>query len=386
VVEAALPFWTQHFGNPSSDHPYGARPRAAVAVAREPVARLIGARSDDVVLTGTGSEADLLALRGYVLAGPPGAGTHVVVQATEHPAVLATAAVLTRRYGCRTTVLPVDDEGLVDPDRLAAALDGDAADRRLVSIMLANNGTGAIQPVGELARIAHALGAVVHWDAAQACGKIPVDVDDLDVDLLTVVGHKMYAPRGAAALYLRRTVGELEPVAYGGSQERGLRAGTENVAMAVALGAAAVIAVEDLAEGGPRRVAALRDDLHHRLDTALPGRVRLNGPRDRRLPNTLNVGIAGGVGHRVLAAAPAIAASTGSACHAGEHSPSPVLTAMGQPAEQALGAIRLSLGRSTTPADVETAADALVAAVREVETAILPAAPGGRTTACVDFS
>ena len=238
-----------------------------MAVAREQVAGVIGARTDEVVCTGTGSEADLLALRGYVLAGP--AGARHPRRRTGHRASRRArngsgAGPSTR--GCRLTVLPVDGEGLIDPDLLATALDVNA-DRRLVSIMLANNETGEIQPVGELARIAHTRGVVVHCDAAQACGKIPVDVD-----LLTVVGHKMYAPRGAAAVYVRRTVSDLEPVAYGGCQERGLRAGTENVAMAVALGEAAVIAAEELVSGVPERIAALRDDLHHRLDAALPGR------------------------------------------------------------------------------------------------------------------
>ncbi|MFJ9779605.1 cysteine desulfurase family protein [Amycolatopsis sp. NPDC101161] len=359
VTEAALPYWTEFFGNPSSEHAYGGEPRRALAAARAQVAELVGARPGEIVFTGSGSEANLLALRGAVLA----AGAHLVVQATEHPAVLETARALARLHGTRVTVLPVDHHGLVSLDALEAALRAGAG-RAVVSIMAANNETGAIQPVAELAALAHSRGALVHCDAAQACGKIPVDVGALGVDLLTVVGHKMYAPRGAAALFVRDGVA-LEPVVYGGGQERGLRAGTENVALAVALGTAARLAADDLAAGAARRITALRDDLHRRLAEALPGRVRLNGPAEegRRLPNTLNVSIAGTRGDRVLAAVPSIAAATGSACHSGIESPSPVLTAMGFDAGRASAAIRLSLGRWSTQAEVDTAARALVAAV-----------------------
>lgn len=228
--------------------------------------------------------------------------------------------------------------------------------------MAANNETGALQPITELATVAHRHGALVHCDAAQACGKIPVDVTESTVDLLTVVGHKMYAPRGAAALYVRDGVA-LEPVVYGGGQERGLRAGTENVALAVALGTAAQLAADDIATGAPQRIAALRDDLHDRLSTALPGRIHLNGPVERRLPNTLNISIDRTRGHRVLTHAPEIAASTGSACHSGIHTPSPVLTAMNLDTDRALAAIRLTLGRWSSSSDIDIAADALVRAV-----------------------
>ncbi|WP_410573589.1 cysteine desulfurase family protein [Amycolatopsis sp. cmx-4-61] len=355
VGEAAMPFWTGQFGNPASAHPYAWEPRKALGTARAQVADLVGARPEEIVFTGSGSEANLLALRGAVLA----TGARLVVQATEHPSVLETARALERLHGTRVTVLPVDHHGLVTQDALAAALRTDA-DRTVVSIMAANNETGALQPVAELAELAHRYGALVHCDAAQACGKIPVDVGRLGVDLLTVVGHKMYAPRGVAALFVRDGV-TLEPVVYGGGQERGLRAGTENVALAVAFGTAARLAAEDVAAD---RLAALRDELHHRLATALPGRVRLNGPAapGRRLPNTLNISIDGTRGHQVLEAAPAIAASTGSACHSGVHTGSPVLAAMGLGSERALAALRLSLGRWTTEADIDTAVGALVSA------------------------
>ncbi|MEV4602123.1 cysteine desulfurase family protein [Amycolatopsis sp. NPDC049253] len=360
VTEAAMPYWTTAFGNPSSDHRYAAEPRRALAAARHQVAALVGAAASEIVFTASGSEANLLALRGAVLA-TCGGDTHLIVQATEHPAVLQTGRALERLHGTRVTVLPVDQHGFVDPAALDAVLRTSApAEQTVVSIMAANNETGTIQPIPELSEIAHRRGALVHCDAAQACGKIPVDVDRLGVDLLTIVGHKMYAPRGAAALYVREGV-RLEPVVYGGGQEHGLRAGTENVALAVALGAAAGLAADDLTSGLPQRLAGLRDELHRQLARALPGRVHRNGPTaaDRRLPNTLNISIDGTRGHDVLAAAPAIAASTGSACHSGVHSPSPVLTAMGIGAERALGTLRLTLGRWSTPSDVETAVHAL---------------------------
>ncbi|APU43416.1 cysteine desulfurase family protein [Streptomyces sp. TN58] len=357
VAAAMLPHLTDFFGNPSSSHPYAQAPRRALDEARAQVADLIGARAGEVVFTSSGSEADLLALRGAVLAsGRP--RPHVITQATEHPAVLETCRALERLHGARVTLLPVDRDGLVEPAALAAAFTEDTV---LVSVMAANNETGALQPVAELATLAHERGALFHCDAAQAAGKIPLDVQGLGVDLLTLVGHKMYAPKGAAALFVGEGVA-LEPVVYGGGQERGLRAGTENVALAVALGTAARIAAAELADGTPARIAALRGALHQRLTAALPGRVHLNGPEKNRLPNTLNVSVDGVLGHELLAAARQIAASTGSACHSGTHTPSPVLAAMGLDPARALGALRLSLGRWTRAEDIEAAASALIRA------------------------
>jgi cysteine desulfurase len=357
VAQATWPHLIGRFGNPSSGHPYADDPRRALAVARGQVAALVGAEASRSVFTGSGSEANLLALRGAVLAaGRP--RPHVVTQATEHPSVLQTCEALARLHQARVTVLPVDRHGQLDAATLAAALDEDTV---LVSVMAANNETGARQPIRVLAALAHRHGALFHCDAAQAAGKIPIDVAALGVDLLTVVGHKVYAPKGVAALYIRDGV-RLEPVVYGGGQERGLRAGTENVALAVALGAAADLAGGELAAGGPDRLRALRDELHRRLEAALPGRVLLNGPAADRLPNTLNVSIDGTRGHDLLAAAPQVAASTGSACHSGVDAPSPVLSAMGADADRAMAAVRLSVGRWTTPADVWAAAEAIAAA------------------------
>jgi cysteine desulfurase len=358
VIEAMLPYLSTHFGNPSSGHAYGATPAQALAEARHRVARLIGAHPEEILFTGSGSEADNLAIRGATLAQPrpPGApALHVVTQQTEHPAVLAACDALHRLHGVQVTYLPVDGSGQVDPAALAAALTDRTA---TVSIMLANNETGTLQPIRELARIAHEHGALVHTDAAQAVGKIPVDVDDLGVDLLTVVGHKMYAPKGIAALYVRAGI-RLEPLIYGGGQERGLRAGTENVALAVALGTAADLAATDLAAGEPERLRGLRDELHRRLTEQLPARVTLNGHPTERLPNTVNLSLTPHDGNALLAAVPDVAASTGSACHTGTTQPSPVLTAMELPDARTRSALRLSLGRWTTIDHIIHAADLL---------------------------
>jgi cysteine desulfurase len=221
--------------------------------------------------------------------------------------------------------------------------------------MYANNETGTVQPIAELARIARERGALFHTDAAQAVGKAALDVGALGVDLLTVAGHKLYAPKGVGALYVRAGV-RLEPIVYGGGQEHGLRSGTENVAFAVALGAAAELATADLADGEPERLRALRDELHDRLGERLDGGAELNGHPTARLPNTADLSLAGARADERLAATPAVAAATGSACHAAVPDPSPVLTAMGIARERALSAIRFSLGRWSTQADVERAA------------------------------
>lgn len=360
VVEAMLPYLTTHFGNPSSSHHYGAAPSEAVAVARHRLARLIGAQPGEIVFTGSGSEANNLAIRGAVLAHPRRTGAHpapVVTQQTEHPGVLAACDALHRLHGVQVTYLPVDPHGHVAPATLAAAITDHTA---LVSIMLANNETGTLQPIAELARVAHDHGALFHTDAAQAVGKIPVDVADVGVDLLTVVGHKMYAPKGVAALYVRAGVG-LEPLVYGFGHERGIRAGTENVALIVALGTAAELAAADLAAGEPERLRQLRDQLHRRLSELLPGRVLLNGHPTQRLPNTANLALPPHEGQALLAAA-GVAASTGSACHTGIAQPSPVLTAMALPDTRTRSAIRLSLGRWTNTDDITHAATRLVAA------------------------
>lgn len=361
VVDAMLPFLASEFGNPSSAHAYGRAANAAVAYARGQVSELIGGGRGRVVFTGSGSEADALAIRGTVLANRrPGTPAQVITQVTEHPAVLAAVADLEDLHDAEVIRLPVDGDGLVDPAAVAAAITGHTV---LVSIMHANNETGTIQPVRAIAEVTRAHGVLLHIDAAQSLGKVPVDVEEFGVDLLTVVGHKLYAPKGVAALWVRDGL-RIRPLIGGGGQEGGLRAGTENVPYIVALGKAAALAAAALARGEADRLAQLRDQLHRALEVRLPGRVRLNGHPTLRLPNTLNISIEGIRALTLLGAATGIAGSAGSACHAGQDAPSPVLTAMGLDAGRAMSAVRLSLGRWTTVDDVGIAVNALAAAVQ----------------------
>lgn len=350
---------TTHFGNPSSTHVYGQEPRRLLDQARAQVAGLVGAAPGDVVFTGSGTEADALAIRGVVLAhvaavaGRP----HVVTQATEHPAVLAACEYLRRHHGVAVTSLRVDRHGRVDPAEVDAALTPRTV---LVSVMHANNETGTVQPLAEIAEVCRERGVLLHSDAAQSVGKVDVDVGYLGVDLLTVVGHKMYAPKGIAALVVRPGV-VLEPLVGGGGQERGLRAGTESVALAVALGTAAELAGQALAAGETRRLAGLRDLLATELEAGFRHRrVTVNGHPQQRLPNTLSISVEGVAARQLLAAASGVAASTGSACHADREDPSAVLTAMGVLPEAAASTMRLSLGRWSTEGEVTAAAREIV--------------------------
>ena len=350
VADAAWPYLTIHFGNPSSSHAYAQAPIRALAHARGSLADLLGCAPDEIVFTGGGSEADNLAIRGVALALGK-LGKHIVTQRTEHPAVLGVCQALERVHGIHVTYLHVDGQGQVDPAELEAAITPQTV---LVSVMHANNETGTMQPIAELARIAHHHGALFHTDAAQSVGKMDVKVDELGVDLLTVAGHKLYAPKGVGALYVRSGL-QLEPLIYGGGQEHGLRAGTENVALAVALGAAASLANLELQHAN-QRLRRLRDRLHQRLEELLPGRIHLHGHPVDRLPNTLNVAIEGTRSDHLLTAIPGLAASTGSACHEGDQAPSPVLLEMGVAVDQALAAVRLTLGRWSSQQDVDEAA------------------------------
>ncbi len=357
VVEAMLPYLSTHFGNPSSTHRYGQVTRQAIDAARKQVAQLLGCTAGEIIFTGGGSESDNLAIRGVALARRA-SGNHIITQVTEHPAVLKTCNALERLHGLRVTYLPVDAYGRVSPADVEAAIDGQTI---LVTIMHANNETGTLQPIAEIAEIAHRHGVLVHTDASQSVGKIPTRVEDLGVDLLTVAGHKLYAPKGIGALYVRRGV-QLEPVIYGGGQESGHRAGTENIAHMVALGAVCMLAQEQLAESQPR-LKRLRDRLEQRLVEFLPGSVYLNGHRSERLPNTLNISVDRVIGEEVLAATAEIASSTGSACHEGSTDPSAVLMTMGLSRQRALGALRLTLGRWSTEDEVERAARLLARTV-----------------------
>ena len=353
VLDALLPYLRDQYGNPSSDHPYGRRAAAAVDQARTRVADLIGADPADIVFTSGGTESNNLAIRGTAAATDP-ARRRIITTVLEHPATAAPCQHL-ETQGWTITRLPSTPTGSIDVATAAAAMGPDVA---LVTMMLAQNETGAILPVGDVAAHAHRAGAVVHTDAAQAIGKINVDVTDLDVDLLSIAGHKCYAPKGIGALYQRPGT-PLKPLLLGAGQEHGLRPGTENVAGIVGLGAACDLARTQLV-AETKRLACLRHTLWQLLNAAIPGLVR-HTP-EVSLPNTLTVSFPDVIGRAVLARAPGLAASTGSACHSGQDTPSATLLAMGVTPTTALGAVRLSLGRATTDTDVSAAAAILVAA------------------------
>jgi cysteine desulfurase len=357
VLEAMLPFLRDQFGNPSSEHVLGRRSREALERSRERVAAALSCEPDEILFTSGGTESNNLAIRGAAAAAA--ADRHrVVTSCVEHPATLRPCELL-EKSGWAVSLLPVRPSGHVDAAEIRRATGPDVA---LVSLMLAQNETGAIMPVAEAADAAHAVGALAHTDAAQAIGKIKVDVNDLGVDLLSVAGHKCYAPKGVGALYVRRGT-PLAPVLLGGGQEKGLRPGTENVAGAVALGAACEVLTTGLSQE-TGRVTGLRDDLWAALSTAIPGLTRHTG--EVVLPNTLNVSFPGVSGRDLLAHAEGVAASTGSACHAGQEEPSAVLLAMGVGPEQARGAVRMSLGRGTTAGQIEQASSVLRSAYQEL--------------------
>jgi cysteine desulfurase len=352
VAAAIRPFLEDAYGNPSSGHWAGKPAREVVEKARGQVAQLLGCASDEVVFTSGGSEANNHALKGvaFVLREM---GDHIITSTVEHPAVLNPCAFL-EKLGFRTTLLPVDQYGRVDPDEVTRAITPGTI---LVSIMHANNEVGTIEPISEISRITRERGILLHTDAAQSVGKIPTKVDDLGVDLLSIAGHKFYAPKGVGALYIRRGT-PIEPLIHGAGHESGRRAGTESALMAAALGAASMLA-GDL--GPMRAVRTLRDDFWQQLQSLMGDQVVLNGHPEHHLPNTLNVSFVGRIGAEVLAALDGVAASTGSACHSGRVELSPVLRAMGTAPHVGMGAVRFSLGRGTTKAEI----DAVVAMIRD---------------------
>ncbi len=356
VREALLPFLGTEFGNPSSPHPLGQTARQALENARGQVAALLGAEADEIVFTSSGTEASNLAILGS-FGGARGQGRgHLSISAVEHPATVAPARCL-EASGVDLTVLPVTAAGVVRPADVEAAL---RPETRLVSIMHANNEVGTIQPIREIAAICRARGVLLHTDAVQSVGKIPVQVDELGVDLLSVAGHKIYAPKGVGALYMRRGT-KIEPVLCGAGQERGVRPGTENVAFGVALGQAAALAHEDL-EHSAVQAAALVQRLRDRLHEAVGEGLVENALGAERLPNTLSVSFLGVSGRQLLDRAAQVWASTGAACHAGQEGMSATLAAMGIAPEVARGTIRLSVGRCTRQDDVDRAVDRLIAA------------------------
>lgn len=355
VLDAMLPWLREQFGNPSSTHAYGRRAAQAVATARRQVADLIGAKPHEIVFTGCATESNNLALlgtaRSVIENGSP--KRHIVISAVEHPAVMAPAMQL-RAQGWEVTVLPVDALGRVSAEQVAQVLRDDTA---LVSIMHANNEVGTLQPIPEIAAATRQRGIHLHTDAAQSAGKVPLNVDALGVDLLTLAGHKFYAPKGIGALYIR-TGTPILAVLHGADQEHGLRPGTENVAAILALGAAAALAKASL-ESMASHMLTLRNQLHHALIAAIPG-LQLNGHPEQRLPNTLHVSFPGVSGRLLLAeVTEVLAASVGSACHSEHDAVSGVLAAMGVDAKRAAGAVRLSVGRMTTSDEINRAANSL---------------------------
>jgi cysteine desulfurase len=356
VYRAMQPFLSAAFGNPSCDYSLGLAARDAVRQARGEVAALLGCGPDAVVFTSGATEANNTVLKG--VAARHGRG-HIITVSTEHPAVLAPCRYL-QSQGFGVTILPVDGAGRVDPDEVRRALTPDTI---LISVMHANNETGALAPIREIGALAREAGVKFHTDAAQSVGKITVDVDDLQVDFLTVAGHKFYAPKGVGALYVRPGAA-FTPLLHGASQEGGRRAGTENVPYMVALGEACRLARERL-PGVGAHLQGLRDRLHGLLSAGIPGLI-LNGPELERLPNTLNVSFPGIAGCDLMAGLPKLAASLGSACHAGQEAVSPVLAAMGVPAAVARGTVRFSVGFPTTLAEVEEAAALLLDGVRRL--------------------
>ena len=354
VTDAVLRAMRDVFGNASSIHHFGQQAKATLDDARSAVAALLNADPSEIVFTSGGTESDNLAIRGAAEAIEPAGRRHLIASGIEHEAVLNTLRALARR-GWRTTLLPSDASGLISPDRLREVIDADTA---LVSVMHANNEVGTIQPVAALAAIAHQHGALMHTDAVQSAGKVPVDVRALGVDLLSLSGHKFNGPKGAGALWIKRGT-RMQPTVTGGKHERNRRAGTENVPAIAGLGAAVRLALGKLTAEAAR-VSALRDRLEAGILAAVPG-TAVNGARDARVPNTTNISFDRVEAESLLIALDleGIAVSTGSACSSGTLEPSHVLKAMGLPAHRTQNSLRFSLGMFSTQEEVDRVVEVL---------------------------
>jgi cysteine desulfurase len=349
VADAMWPYINAHFGNPSSSHELGQYSKKAIEKARDQIKEAFHARDAQVVFTSGGSEANNLAIKGmaYALRRK---GNHIIISSVEHPAITAPVRFL-EKNGYEVSVASVDENGIVDPEAVANLIKPNTI---LVSIMLANNEVGSVQPVAQIGAVARANGVLMHTDAAQAVGKIPVDMTELGVDMISMAGHKFYAPKGVGALILKKGL-KPEPLIHGAGHENGLRAGTENTAYLVGLGEAAALASERLPEY-QKKVAKLRDRLHELILKGYPGAV-LNGHPEKRLPNTLNISFPGIDAAKLMSSIQdRVACSTGSACHSGTAKPSEVLVNMGRSHELATSALRLSLGFQTTEAEITEAA------------------------------
>ena len=357
VGEAMMPFILEDFGNPSSAHPMGKRAKEALEGARDLISRILGCDRNEIIFTSGGTESNNMVLK-CVAWSLRNKGRHIITTKIEHPSIINTALFL-MKDGYDVTFLPVDAYGSLDPDEVRKAVQKDTI---LISVMHANNETGTIQPLAEISSIAREHGVLFHTDAAQSIGKIETKVHDLGVDFLTIAGHKIYAPKGVGALYIRKGV-ETEPFMHGGGQEMGLRSGTENVILNVGLGKACELILDNLSDD-MARLRGLRDRLHNQIRSAIPDAV-LNGHPEHRLPNTLYLSFPGIRAEEILKEIPDLCASTGAACHDQSLTLSHVLEAIGVREEVGMGAIRLSLGRPTTEIEIDQAARLLIEKVRE---------------------
>ncbi len=357
VTAAMMPFIREEFGNPSNSYSLGIRAKKALEKAHGQIAKLLGCEAGEIVFTSGGSESNNMVLKGVAL-NLRDKGRHIITTKIEHPAII-NPAIFLMENGWDVTFLPVDKYGLTDPDEVKNAIKKDTV---LISVMHANNETGTIQPIQEIGRISREHGILFHTDAAQSIGKIKTDVNDLCVDFLSVTGHKLYAPKGVGALYIRNGI-EIVPLIHGGGQEKGRRAGTENVIMNVGLGTACELAGKHL-EDYTARIITLRDRLHNKIIADVPKAV-LNGHPEKRLPNTLYLSFPGMIGEKILEKIPELCASTGAACEDRSVKISHVLAAMEVSREIGMGAVRLTLGRPTTEDEVDQAAEWIVKAVKE---------------------
>ena len=363
VSGAMLPYLREHFGNPSTSYAYGQHAKKAIERARGQVAALIGATPEEIIFTSGGSESNNHAIIGAAL-GNSQQGKHIITSRIEHPAVINPCRYLEERLGFKVTYIPVGKYGLVSPQDIRHTITRDTI---LITIMHANNEVGTIEPIEEISEIAKEQGILFHTDAAQSGGKIEVDINRLQVDLLTLAGHKLYAPKGVGALFIRSGT-RTDSFIHGAGQESGKRAGTENVPYIVGLGTASDIARDTLPDY-KQKVKFLRDKLHTNIEAGLgKDMIQLNGHPERRLPNTLNLSLRGIVGEKLLSRIPEIAATTGAACHAGATEPSGVLLEIGLSRELALGALRLTLGRWSTEEEINLAAELITAQAKRLAT------------------
>jgi len=365
VAEAMLPFIYQHFGNPSSSHIFGSTASKAVAKARGQLATVLGCQADEIIFTSGGTESNNYAIKG-VAGAYRHQGNHIITSSVEHPAVMEVCRYL-EGQGCRVSYLPVDEFGLVDSQQVEEAITPETI---LVSIMHANNEVGTIEPIAEIAEIAHQYGVLVHADCAQSVGKIPVSVDQLRVDLLSIAGHKLYAPKGIGALYIRTGV-KLEKLIHGANHEMNWRAGTENVIAILGLGEACELIDQNLS-AYQKHMQKMRDRLERGLKTRFPN-IRINGHPEKRLPNTSSVSFPGLEANTLLSEFKTVAASAGAACHSDRVEVSSVLGAMGVPLEYAMGTIRFSVGRFTTEAEIDQALQDIIQVVSRHMTSRYPA-------------